>query len=240
MHQGTSGQIPPEQIENTSGQGERAVVPPDIKRWNWGAFLLNWIWGIGNDTYIALLCFVPVVNIVMPFVLGAKGSEWAWRNKRWRDVAHFRRVQRIWAIVGAALLGVGIAFFALFFTLFFVLFGRSEAYRTAVAELKASPTAISELGTPITAGFPSGNIRINNDTGSARLSFSASGPKATGTVFVTETLRNGHWVITSMQLQLKERRINLVGRSVESDGIRWRGERKLVLREIAGVASKAW
>jgi len=27
-----------------------AEVPDEIDRWNWGAFLLNWIWGIGNNT----------------------------------------------------------------------------------------------------------------------------------------------------------------------------------------------
>lgn len=42
-------------MENTSGQGVAAVVPPELDRWNWGAFLLNWIWGIGNNTFIALL-----------------------------------------------------------------------------------------------------------------------------------------------------------------------------------------
>src|SRR5579871_1238349 len=83
-------------VDNTSGQGERAIVPPEIRRWNWGAFFLNWIWGVANETYIALLMFVPLVNVVMIFVLGAKGSEWAWRNTRWRDVAHFKRTQRLW------------------------------------------------------------------------------------------------------------------------------------------------
>ncbi|HLH89365.1 MAG TPA: hypothetical protein VKX28_13005 [Xanthobacteraceae bacterium] len=48
--------------DNTSGEGERAVVPPEIRRWNWGAFPLHWIWGIGNDTYIALLTLIPLVN----------------------------------------------------------------------------------------------------------------------------------------------------------------------------------
>ncbi|MGZ5106361.1 MAG: hypothetical protein ACXWBR_19085, partial [Usitatibacter sp.] len=61
-------------------------VPSEIDRWNWGAFLLNWIWGIGNNTFIALLALVPFVNIIMVFVLGAKGSEWAWRNKHWESV----------------------------------------------------------------------------------------------------------------------------------------------------------
>ena len=59
--------------EYISGLGKDSVVPPELKGWNWGAFLLNWIWGIGNSTYIALLMFVPFVNIVMFFMLGAKG-----------------------------------------------------------------------------------------------------------------------------------------------------------------------
>ncbi|HUV01032.1 MAG TPA: hypothetical protein VMW32_08725 [Bacteroidales bacterium] len=90
-------------MENTSGQGKSAAVPPEIDRWNWGAFLLNWIWGLGNKTYIALLCFIPLVNIVMVFVLGAKGSEWAWKNKHWDSIEHFKRVQKKWAYWGLGL-----------------------------------------------------------------------------------------------------------------------------------------
>ena len=78
--------------------GDSSTVPVEIKRWSWGAFGLNWIWGLGNETYIALLSLVPVVNLVMIFVLGFKGNEWAWRNKRWASVADFQRVQRKWSI----------------------------------------------------------------------------------------------------------------------------------------------
>src|ERR1700722_17397812 len=124
--------------DNTSGEGERAHVPAEIDRWNWGAFLLNWIWGIGNDTYVALLMFVPVVNFVMLFVLGAKGSAWAWRNKRWRAVEHFKRVQRKWAIVGAIIWLGFIGFYAIFIVGFFVLFRQAEAYQMAVARLNAN------------------------------------------------------------------------------------------------------
>ena len=198
--------------DNTSGQGERAFVPPEIRRWNWGAFLLNWIWGIGNDTYIALLTMIPLVHIVMPFVLGAKGSEWAWRNKRWRDVAHFKRVQRNWAIAGVAVFGGFFALVALSLIPWIWFFGHSESYRTAVAELNANPVAISELGTPITTGFPMGSISITKDTGRAQLCFSASGPKADGTVYVDETIQFGHWVVNRLQLEIKgrDRRIDLV------------------------------
>jgi len=95
-------------MENTTAQGTSAAVPPEIKKWNWGAFFLNWIWGLGNKTYIALLCFIPFVNIVMIFVLGAKGSEWAWRNKQWDSVEHFRSVQKKWAWWGFGLFLLGI------------------------------------------------------------------------------------------------------------------------------------
>jgi hypothetical protein len=83
-------------MENTSGQGKSAVVPPEIDKWNWGAFMLNIIWGLGNGTYISLLCLLPIANVVMPFILGAKGSRWAWQNKKWDSVEHFQRVQRSW------------------------------------------------------------------------------------------------------------------------------------------------
>ncbi|QTA93168.1 hypothetical protein [Desulfonema magnum] len=88
------------QTANTSGQGNAAIVPPEIRKWNWGAFFLSWIWGLGNRTNIALLCLVPLVNIPMRFVLGVKGNEWAWRNVKWDSVEHLLRVQKKWAIWG--------------------------------------------------------------------------------------------------------------------------------------------
>jgi len=90
--------------ENTSGQGKAAVVPDEIKGWNWGGFLLCWIWGIGNKVWIALLALLPFVGFIMNIVLGIKGNEWAWRNKKWDSVAHFKTTQRIWAIVGLVVL----------------------------------------------------------------------------------------------------------------------------------------
>lgn len=39
--------------DNTSGMGVNSVIPPEIRGWSWGAFLLNWIWGIGNSVFVA-------------------------------------------------------------------------------------------------------------------------------------------------------------------------------------------
>jgi Cytochrome oxidase complex assembly protein 1 len=198
-------------MENTSGHGVAAVIPAELDRWNWGAFLLNWIWGIGNNTFIALLMFVPVVNMVMPFVLGAKGSAWAWRNKRWDSVEHFRRVQRLWAIWGVvfviALVGFGVA---IWFSVM-ALLKHSEPYQMAVARLQANAEAVSALGTPITTGYPTGRIETSGSSGSADFAFSVEGPKGKGMVYLHATKDLGAWRLDRIELQVDGRagRINL-------------------------------
>lgn len=84
-------------------------IPDGIKGWSWGAFLLNWIWAIGNRTWIGLLALIPYVGFVMAIVLGFKGREWAWKNKQWDSVEHFNAVQRKWSIwAGILVLAVAV------------------------------------------------------------------------------------------------------------------------------------
>src|SRR5581483_7462423 len=128
---------------------DQSVVPAEIDRWNWGAFLLNWIWGIGNDTFIALLTLVPVVGLAMPFVLGAKGSAWAWRNGRWDSIEHFKAVQRKWAMWGAILWLLALVLFGLIFGGAFYALKNSEAYERGVQTLQANSEAMALLGAPI-------------------------------------------------------------------------------------------
>jgi hypothetical protein len=97
---------------NNSGQGKGIDLPEGIKSWSWGCFFLNWIWAIGNRTWIGLLALIPYVGFVMAIVLGFKGREWAWQNKRWDSIEHFQRVQKSWSfwgvllVVGVTVLGV--------------------------------------------------------------------------------------------------------------------------------------
>lgn len=197
-------------MENTSGQGKAAVIPPGVDRWNWGAFLLNWIWGIGNSVFIALLMFVPLVNIVMWFVLGAKGSVWAWRNRRWDSVEHFQRVQRKWAIWGVViyLLGIGVGVLAGVGAMYALK--ESEPYRLAVTSVQRNAEAVSALGEPIKTGFPWGSIEVSGSTGKAEFNFSADGSKSTGTVYVNAS-KDGTWRLDRAELEVPGRagRINL-------------------------------
>lgn len=87
---------------NTSGMGPNAVLPPNLRGFNWGAFFLGFIWSIANKTWIGLLCLVPCAGLIMHFVLGFKGNEWAWRNRQFQSVEQFKIVQRTWAIAGLA------------------------------------------------------------------------------------------------------------------------------------------
>lgn len=198
--------------ENTSGQGSAALVPPEVNRWNWGAFLLNWIWGLGNSTPIALLVFVPFVGFVMIFVLGAKGSAWAWRNRKWDSVAQFKRVQRLWAIWGFVVLAAIIVFCVALIFFVFATLKSSEAYKLGVAGLNANAQAVALLGAPISAGTPSGSISVNGSGGQAELSFSVTGSKASGTVYLKATKSMGKWQLDSEQLRIDGRqdRIDLL------------------------------
>lgn len=98
--------------ENNSGGGSGIIPPPGITGWSWGAFLLNWIWAIGNKTWIGLLCLIPYVGFIFSIYLGIKGRELAWRNKRWESIEHFNRVQKKWTAWGVFLIfgiaGLGI------------------------------------------------------------------------------------------------------------------------------------
>lgn len=112
---------------NTSGSGKNATVPNEIKKWNWGAFLLSWIWAIAHKAWIGLIALLPfvIMGIIAPFteksdeagglfiitfgmmvVLGIKGNEWAWQNNKWNSVEEFLSIQRRWSRVALIIIGI--------------------------------------------------------------------------------------------------------------------------------------
>jgi hypothetical protein len=179
-------------------------IPAHLNRWNWGAFLLNWIWGIGNSVWIALLCLIPLVNIVMMFVLGTKGSAWAWKSRPWRDEEHFRRTQRNWAIAGFA---VWVGSFLLFGSIFFGVFAamkNSEAYAMSMAEIAASEAVRTALGDNIEAGyFVSGNIQLNGGAGTATLEIPLKGSRGAGNAFSRAEKVAGTWQVILLVVRVE-------------------------------------
>ena len=190
-------------VGNTSGHGNAAVVPPEVGRLNWGAFAFSWIWGLGNRTYIALLALLPFVGFVMPFVLLFKGDEWAWRNDTWRDVQHFRSVQRTWAIVAAAVYGGGVLMFGGIIAILFVVLSNLEPYDTIKHEAANNPVVSEHVGSPVEVGwFTTGSVSQRNSTGEADVTVSVSGPLATGNLRIVSVRRNSVWIVRKMLLTL--------------------------------------
>jgi hypothetical protein len=214
------------------------VVPAEIDRWNWGAFLLSWAWGVGNNTFIALLTLIPFFGLIMVFVLGANGSAWAWRNGRWDSLEHFKRVQRLWAIWGAVVwLGAIVLFGGSFGGTFYFL-RYSKAYELAASDLQASTEAANILGTPISTGLPSGLIGTTDGTGQAILRFSATGTKATGRVFVEAIELGGVWSLTRLTLTTDGKVIDLVKKSkVEIKSLAGEQKRSESIQSVTGPNS---
>ena len=111
--------LAPSGASYTSGLGSLSQIPPEIRGWNWGGFLLTWIWGIGNNVWISFitLCgIVPyvgwIVSLTMSIILGVRGNEWAWQNKRWDSIEHFKKTQRTWMWWGVGMLLLQIALIA--------------------------------------------------------------------------------------------------------------------------------
>ena len=195
-----------EQQQYVSGQGKNSTVPPEIKGWNWGAFLLNWVWGIGNSTYIALLMFVPFVNIVMLFVLGAKGNQWAWQNRIWTDVEHFKRTQRRWALSGLAIIFIAIPL--LLFSISSMLKG--EAYKKSLEVISSNSEVIELVGSPIKAGyFVLGNIKVSGSNGKTSLEYSILGSKAEAEVYVLADKRMNQWNLSEVVVYNEELNVTI-------------------------------
>ena len=195
--------------EYISGMGKESVVPPELQGWNWGAFLLNWVWGLGNSTYIALLMFVPFVNFVMIFVLGVKGNQWAWQNRTWRDIDHFRRTQRDWTVAG-------VVFYVLVSAIAGVMFVgiskmmKGEAFEQSLAEIESNSEVIGLIGAPMRPGmFVMGNISTkvtaSGPSGQASLQYSISGPKGSAEAHVFAIKNMQGWILQEVVVYNEKR-----------------------------------
>ncbi len=192
-----------DEIPNSSGQGPAAELPAGVGRLNWGAFAFSWIWGLANGTYIALLALLPGVNLVMPFILLFKGDKWAWQNDHWRNVEHFRSVQRNWAIAAAIFYGLVALVMVGIFVAIFALFANLEPIDTLKEEARTNPQIAEYVGTPVEVGwFTTGSVNQHNRTGDADVSVSVGGPRASGTLRMVSVRQNGVWQVRKMVLTL--------------------------------------
>lgn len=183
-------------------------IQRELRKWNWGAFFLTWIWGLGNGTWLALLSLLGPLNVPMMFLLGFKGNAWAWKHGNWRDLAHFRATQKKWAFAGLIFLGVTILFLLSAFLLFSGTAKKSEPYQVSLALAKNDAEVKHTLGTPIKEGFfVWGQSSFSPEGKKVKLAYSLAGPRDRATVYVNALLNKGPWEYQHVFVDLgKERR----------------------------------
>jgi len=86
--------------EPDSAALDSAAWEAELKKWNWGAFLLTWVWGIGNGVYRSFLTLIPIYGIYEWIMLGKNGNRWAYEKRPSASVESFRSTQRKWAMWG--------------------------------------------------------------------------------------------------------------------------------------------
>lgn len=104
-----------------------AVSERELNKWNWGAFLLGWIWGVFNNVYWTLIALIPIplIGLIVNIIAGIKGTRQSWENGKWRDedFAEFAKKQRGWAIAGFIILGTSILLSVLMWTTIIAVIG---------------------------------------------------------------------------------------------------------------------
>ncbi len=185
----------------SNSTSQSSQVPEEIKGWNWAAFLLNWVWGLGNRTYIALLMFVPIVNLIVIFMLGAKGNEWAWKNGNWNSVEQFKNTQRKWR-------NASIAFYCIFIPVVAISVSsalKGEAYLQSLVAVKTHHQVLTTVGDDPKPGMlVTGKISYNGSGGFANLNYSIEGEKGTAEVYVYATHLAGEWELKELHVILDE------------------------------------
>lgn len=108
--------------ENNSGMGEKA--PATIaKKFNWGAFLFNWIWAIRYKKWILLsiilIAFIPFIGplaaLGMAIWAGINGNQWAWEEIMYKNEKDFNAAQQSWVKAWFNLLIAGLVISGLVF-----------------------------------------------------------------------------------------------------------------------------
>ena len=128
-------------------------MPKELQEFNWGAFLLTFIWGFKYKAWITFLA-IPLIWFQMPFCLnwillcvlqiycGFNGNKWAYQIEYWKKPADFRKTQMLWAVF-AVMLHVIVPFAIL--TILVMFINKSPDNPTEIAQNAQCSISYREL-----------------------------------------------------------------------------------------------
>ena len=79
---------------------EEARIEAELAKWNWGAFLLTWLWGVFNGVMRSFMVLIPLYGIYEVDHARQERNRLAWETNRWHTIDEFHKTQRKWAIWG--------------------------------------------------------------------------------------------------------------------------------------------
>jgi hypothetical protein len=186
------------------------ACPEEIKRFNWGALLLSWVWGIRYGVWSAFLVFIPFVGWIVPLILGFKGNEWAYKKNPGFGVDKFLSSQRKWTIAGLffwwfilALVGISISWFSSLKNNHYIgeqiKGGFTYISDIVIKELEKDPDVMKKFGTELEPVFKNHDgARIKSKTNEGTYSFvtfHVKGSKDEGLVVAKLNRLDGEWVV---------------------------------------------
>jgi hypothetical protein len=175
-------------------------IPAEIKRWNWGAFLLAPFWCIRHRLWLWLLLFlfVPFFGFITPFVLGANGNQKAWLKNTHESVEAFLKRQKRWGFAGLAIWIVGLC----------TLLGyapyslnHSEGMKMGLQIANSNKRLTEHFGQSIKkSSFFSGSYeyRVTPKPSTLAVTFEATGSQNTGSMQFQWEKRGKDWVTTEI------------------------------------------
>src|SRR6266496_5891612 len=96
-----------------------------------------------------------------------------------------------------------LAFIGSILVIVFSTMRSTDVYKDALARAKTDPAVIEALGSPIKDGFiVSGNTNVNGASGESNLAIPISGPKGTGTIYVSATKSLGRWIYSGLVVEV--------------------------------------
>jgi len=116
------------------GRISTSMPKSQIAKFNWGAFIGTWVWGLFNKSYITLWALPLTFTMgALPFyiVCGLKGNEWAYEKKKDKDIEKFHTGQKIQTVIWSIVIPV--------LSFFFFIAGSVYVYKLAESYSKSHP-----------------------------------------------------------------------------------------------------
>jgi hypothetical protein len=82
----------------------------------------------------------------------------------------------------------------------------SGAYEEGLARARRNSDVVAAMGEPLEPGFfVSGSVHISGPSGDADLAIPLSGPRGTGTLYVTAVRKAGRWAMEILEVEVDGR-----------------------------------